>query len=158
LHQTNALYQIALDVKHPSKGDSNAKGRGQIEEAATQVCRELNGLIEFFYKHPFLIAPGSHAAFVPVILTTANLWATNYELSTAAPDTGKMAADKLRVEAVDWLWYQYHQSPGLLHSRERSNQHKDIAGILYQEFVRPIAIVTPTGLKSFLEAGFWKVP
>lgn len=78
LAPSDRLYQIAVEVKTAEKGDDNRKGRGQIEEAATQVCRQLNGLLNFFYGHTSLMAGRKKAAFVPIILTTAKLWTTEY--------------------------------------------------------------------------------
>lgn len=161
LHQCDDLYQIALDVKSPSKGDSDSKGRGQIEDAATQVCRHLNGLVQFYHGHTALMTtqkPNSkkRIVFVPVILTTASLWTTEFDLSTADPETGKIAASDFTVREVSWLWYQYHQSPGLKHSAPTNFQPSgDIENILFYEFVRPIAIVTPKGLERFLRHQIW---
>lgn len=156
LNQSEALYQVALDVKSNDKGDSDSKGRGQIEDAATQVCRHLNGLVEFFHRHTNLMnnhkpRNKKRMIVVPVILTTAKLWTTKFDLSTANPETGKIEASELPVTEVPWLWYQYHQSPGLKHSAPTNYQPLgDIENILFYEFVRPIAIVTPKGLEDFL--------
>lgn len=68
LAPTENLYQIAVEVKSEQKGDSDSDGRGQIEKAATQVCRHLNGLVDFFYKHTVLMRGRRQAAFVPVVL------------------------------------------------------------------------------------------
>ncbi|HRI38444.1 MAG TPA: hypothetical protein PLO50_07805 [Nitrospira sp.] len=161
LCQPDDLYQIALDVKSPGKGDSDSRGRGQIEDAATQVCRQLNGLVEFYYRHTALMTTPNpngkkRVVLVPVILTTARLWTTEFDLSTANPETGKIEASDFEVRETEWLWYQYHQSPGLKHSAPTNYQPPgDIENILFYEFVRPIAIVTPKGLQTFLNRQMW---
>jgi hypothetical protein len=47
-------YHFAVEAKTKNKGDEAGSGKGQIEEAAGQLCRGLNGLIDFFYKHNLL--------------------------------------------------------------------------------------------------------
>jgi hypothetical protein len=157
LFPSENIYQIAVDVKGAGKGDADSRGRGQIEDAATQVCRHLNGLVEFYHKHAILMKNEERLgrkgiSVVPVILTTANLWTTDFDLSTANPETGKVDPQDFAVKKASWLWYQYHQSPGLKHSAPTNYEAalEDIDNILFYEFVRPIAIVTPQGLESFL--------
>ena len=149
------LYQIALEVKSAQKGDDSSDGRGQIEKAATQVCRQLNGLVEFFYKYSVLMRGRKEIAFVPVVLTTARLWTTTFDLSNADLHSGKLNIDTLPVVETPWLWYQYHQSPGLKHSGPVGHTSERIEDILFYEFVRPIAIVTPKGLEAFLRSRMW---
>ena len=38
-------FHIGLEVNSCRKGDSSGEGRGQIKEAATQVCKHLNGIV-----------------------------------------------------------------------------------------------------------------
>ena len=156
LAPTENLYQIAVEVKSEQKGDSDSDGRGQIEKAATQVCRHLNGLVDFFYKHTVLMRGRKQAAFVPVVLTTANLWTTEIDLSSADLQSGKLNIEELPVHEASWLWYQYHQSPGLKHSGPVNHTSEKIDDILFYEFVRPIAVVTPKGLEKFLQSRMWK--
>jgi len=44
-------YHLGLEVSSGQKGDSWGKGRGLIEETATQVCKCLNGIVEEFRQH-----------------------------------------------------------------------------------------------------------
>lgn len=156
---SDRLYQIALDVPGSAKGDKDGKGRGQIEEAATQVCRQLNGLVNFFYGHTALVQNQREkwVGLVPVILTTARLWITDFDLGMTNPESGKIGTNNFTVREVPWLWYQYHQSPGLKHLGPRSESPSDIEDILFREFVRPIAIVTPRGLQGFLSSSMWNI-
>ncbi|MEK6804648.1 MAG: hypothetical protein AABZ34_18600 [Nitrospirota bacterium] len=150
------LYQIAVEVKSEQKGDSESDGRGQIEKAATQVCRHLNGLVNFLYTHTVLMRGRQQAAFVPVILTTANLWTTEIDLSSADIQSGKLNLEELPVHEAESLWYQYHQSPGLKHSCPVNYTAEKIDDILFYESVRPIAVVTPRGLERFLQSRMWR--
>jgi hypothetical protein len=65
------IYHIAFEVKGAETGDSTATGRRTIEDAATQVMRGLNGLIECFSKNPRYLANDVPVEFIPAIFTTA---------------------------------------------------------------------------------------
>ena len=150
------LFQIAVEARTHKTGDPAGKGKGQIEETAGQVCRGLNGLIEFFYKREMVKTQGKREiAFLPMIVTTAKLYVTDDDLSVASLTTGKVGQASLSVREVKWLWYQYHQSPALKHNARVNNPMMGIKDILFYEFVRTIAVVTPEGLGDFLTQRFW---
>jgi len=155
LSQSDKIYQVALEVKTTESGDDSTKGRGQIEEAATQVCRGLNGMIEFFYKRELLKQGKDWLAFLPVIFTTAKLWSSEVDLSSADLQRGEIDTSSLIVESRSWLWFQFHQSPGLKHPIRRRKVSYDMREILFNEFVRPVAIVTPAGIAEFLSSNIW---
>ena len=156
LSPSDDLYQVAIEVKSNKKGDSGSPGRGQIEEASTQVCRQLNGLVNFFHKHGPLWEKKKRISLVPVLFTTAKLWVSDVDLSTAKLESGELEPPTVPVRLVQWLWYQYHQSPGLKHSVQETNfPVTDIEDTLFREFMRTIAVVTPAGLKEFLASRRW---
>ncbi len=80
-------FQIAVEVKTNSKGDDAGKGRGQIDETATQVCRGLNGLIDSFADRGLPFLGADDVLFLPVIITTANLWITESAINVASLET-----------------------------------------------------------------------
>lgn len=149
------IYQIAVEVRSSRKGDTCSPGRGQIEEASTQVCRQLNGLMEFFYTRRNKMMVKKRVLFLPVLFTTAKLWATEVDLGMANAESGELDLETIPVKNVSWLWYQYHQSPGLKHSVPATNTSSELMDVLFHEFVRPIAIVTPAGLEEFLRSDTW---
>lgn len=151
------IFQVAVEAKTSTKGDETSRGKGQIEEAAGQVCRGLNGLVQFFYERGVLIKQAKkEIAFVPMIVTTANLWATDDILSDASLATGELNTERLSIRSVKWLWYQYHQSPALKHRVPVNNKGLSVEAVLFYEFVRLIAIVTPEGLEEFLSKRIWR--
>lgn len=89
----NDAYHIALEVKSNEKGDCDGKGSGAIEEAASQVCLGLNGMVELFTKKPALFAKQSQAVFLPIIFTTARIFVTNAELHKS-PRRMKVASNR----------------------------------------------------------------
>jgi len=73
------FYQIAIEVKSDKTGDPSGNGRGAIEQAAGQVMRGSNGLIESLLKFSKLVDDPKGCDLIPVIFTTANLWVSNVD-------------------------------------------------------------------------------
>lgn len=152
------IYHVALEAKSNSQGDASG-GRGAIEGAATQVIRGMNGLIQCVSKKENIaIIQGSliPAFFIPVIFTTARLWATDADIGKADLESGKVDLASAKVERKPWLWLQYHMSPTLKHSVVRKENtlnllYQGTLGLLLkQEYSRTIAIVGTDGIDSFL--------
>lgn len=83
--RTQDIYRLAFEVKSNAKGEGSS-GKGQINEALTQVLRGMNGLIKFAVNvlgkgKEDLLKGYSCAAFMPVIFTTAKLWVTDAKRS-----------------------------------------------------------------------------
>jgi hypothetical protein len=96
--RSDEIYRLAFEVKSVEKGDGKF-GRGQINDAITQVLRGHNGLFNFFTsklqmtnKMPLggSFGESKYAAFLPVIFTTAKLWVSEIDLSEAEIKTGNI--------------------------------------------------------------------
>jgi hypothetical protein len=157
LTTSDRLFQVAVEVRGGVTGDDSVKGRGQIEEAATQVCRGLNGLIDSLYQRGLPRLGAGNIFFLPVVITTSKLWATDTDISLTSTETGEIEDASVSVNPMKWLWYQYPQSPGLKHSAPNNFCSHDLREILYHEFVRPIAIARPDGLDELLSASMWEM-
>lgn len=142
-------YHVALEVKTEEKGDNKGQGRGAIEEAATQICRGLNGMIEFLLRNNQMFEIQKRAVFLPVIFTTAQIWASNVDLSSADIQSGKVDLTKMNCEKQSWVVYQYHMSPGLKHSSSPLKLLNSFGEIMDSEYIRTIPIVSPSGIESF---------
>lgn len=94
--------------------------------------------------------------FLPVVFTTARLWASNVDLSSADLENGIFDLDSVDVEEKKWLFYHYHQSPSLKHSVPATIDNKSLKDVLYREYVRTIAIVSVSGIEEFLTWGVWR--
>lgn len=157
------IYHMAVEVKGNARGDSSGAGRGAIEEAATQVIRGVNGLIECFSKNRRYLPMDSPVTFIPVIFTTAKVWATDVDISAADVAKGELALGSADVSEKPWLWLQYHVSPGLKHTVDRyqvreddiSFEKTDLGHLLEIEYARTIAVVGPNGIESFLASQRW---
>jgi hypothetical protein len=149
-------FHVALEVRSDERGDPDGKGRGAVEEAATQVLRGLNGMVEFFASHPEMFGYSYTIDLLPVIFTTANLWTSDVNLSDADLATGRVDLTSTDFKRRDWLLYQYHTSPGLKHSYPPSYNGSPLGvfgsfGIVLQrEYIRTIPIVSPSGIAEFL--------
>ena len=95
-------------------------------------------------KHPVIL--------VPMIWTTATIWTTNADLSQASIADGTLAEGDVPVQERPWVYYQYHQSPGLKHPLSPPPSEEDqIANILDREYIRTIPVVSATGISDFLK-------
>ena len=66
----DAIYDVAVEAPTGAKGDERGSRSGAIGDAVGQVCRGLNGLIEYFQLYGIVdMAP---LEFFPVVVTTAN--------------------------------------------------------------------------------------
>jgi hypothetical protein len=162
LHHSDRLYHIGFEIRGASKGDSSGPARGAIEDSATQVLRGLNGFVQFFAKHQSYLIERSHVTFIPAIFTTARVWATDEDISSANLADGEFSFDSSAVNSKEWLWLQYHMSPGLKHSVERDVPEDeplirtDMGSLLRFEYARTIAVVGQNGIDAFLESGLWR--
>lgn len=144
------IYNISLELRSTEKGDQIGKGRGAIENAITQVCRGLNGMVEFLEKHPKVL--GSDQYIIPVIFTTAQIFTSEVNISNTDLSSGQL--DLKTMEAVEkkgWIWFRYHLSSGLKHSICVNEIGKEISDILDMEYARTIAIVSANSIEDFLK-------
>ena len=155
---TANVYQVGLAVKSNQTGDKAGKTTDAIEDAAGQVCKGLNGLIEFFHSQREKLPQGEKLYFLPVIFTTAKIWTTEVDLASALIDKGEFESGSVALKETSWIWYQYNLSPALKHTlpsdREESRNPFDLSSALEQDSTRSIAIVSVKGIQEFLDHGF----
>jgi hypothetical protein len=160
LDGSESIYHVAVEVKGGAKGDAGGTGRGAIEEAATQVIRDVHGLIECFSKNQRYVAENYPISFIPVIFTTAKIWATDIDIASDVI-TGHVALGSDDVVEKPWLWLQYHVSPGLQHTIDRQVPKDEpfsratLGDLLELEYARTIAVVGSGGIDAFLASQRW---
>lgn len=147
------VYNIGVELKSNKKGDSE-DGRGAIEKALTQVCRGLNGIVEYFAAHPQILKKEGGALIIPAIFTTARIWTSEVDIGNTNYKDGQLNLVTIDVVEKSWIWLRYHLSPRLKHSISSKNVPLDIAASLDLEYARTIAIVSATGIEKFLAAEF----
>lgn len=144
-------YHLGLEVGSGEKGDSRGKGRGLLEEATTQVCKSLNGIVEEFRRHGEAFPKkGFSIYFLPVIFTTAQIWTSEVDMGKADLQTGEFALGDIDAKKRGWIWLQYHLSPAIKHSIDSNKVPKDLGEVLAQDYIRTIAVVSVAGIEEFL--------
>ena len=161
LDGSDHIYDIGFEVKGGATGDPAGAGRGAIEDAATQLMRGVNGLVECLGERPQDIPENRHVVFVPVIFTIARVWTTEADLATTDPVSGAVDLGSSGVTRVPWLWLQSPVSPGLRHTVARDQPDKeplykpDLGEILETEYARAVAVVWSGGVDDFLASNRW---
>ena len=157
LCEAEHVYEIGIELKTNRKGDPVGKdGRKAIEEAACQVLRGMNGLIDFMQSEPEIWKREQEIRFVPVIITTAQLWTTDADLGSADLQSGNLSMEGFSVERRNQLWLHYPQSLSLRPSSLPAEKARNIVDALFHRFVRRIAVVSVPGVEDFLNAGMWR--
>jgi len=142
------VFHVGLVIEGPETGDKDGKpDRDAIEVAATQICRGLNGFVNLLSAKTQLLGSRHCAVLLPVIFTTAKLWAADVDLGS--PE-GHVQIPESQLKAKNWLWYEYNQSPGIRHAISSDEQPGDLNAMLEHDFVRSIAIVSLDGVDEFL--------
>jgi len=155
LSSSSEMYHIGLEVKSSERGDPCGQGRGAIEDAATQVCRGLNGMVEFLALNSQILERDRPAWIVPVIFTTAKIWTSGVDLQKADLETGRIDLKGADVKQKRWVWYRYHQSPGIKHTVRLDKMYHEIGEILDQRYARATAVVSAAGIEDFLTREWW---
>lgn len=150
-HAGRPSYHVAVEVKSGGEGDSSGRGRGAVEDAATQVVRGVNGMIELAVREPQLLRRAKVADFLPVIFTTARLWSSDINLGLADIERGEVDLTSAGFGEADWLLLQYNVSHGLKHRLRFEERPPDMSAMLVEEHTRTIAVVSATGVEAFLE-------
>jgi hypothetical protein len=145
---SSKIYHLAVEVRSNAKGDNVGETGQAIEAAATQVLRSLNGFIQTIFQSSEIIMRHRVVDLMPVIFTTAQLYATNANLSQADLQTGNIVLKTEDVQPMPWLFYEYASSPGLKHSVQDSGGYS-LAKLLEWRYLRTIPIVSPSGIEEF---------
>jgi hypothetical protein len=155
-------YHIALPVATGQKGDSGGQPRQMIEDAATQVIRSTNGLINFLGDRRASVIGGLNdrqwnAHIMNVVFTTAQLWTTDAELSATDLATGQVKPDQLSLATCPFVAYQYHVTPDIRHHVSLAGSGATLGEALDSDSVRTIFIVSVDGIEAFMRRG-WTGP
>jgi hypothetical protein len=159
---TRKAFHLGLPIKGPKSGDnSSGSDRDSLENACYQAIQGANGLIEQFRKENPLRERSPLIGVVPVIFTTADLITYEIDLGTANLSDGELDFAGAEAERPGWLTLHYPASKSLEPTGEilagRGNEIRGLWDFQYRNHIRTIAIVSPSGLREFLEASFWTI-
>lgn len=154
LYLSLSKYHIGIEVKKISeKGNSATSdpGKGAIEQAATQICLGLNGLVNHLAIHDDIWNKNPPVSIIPAIFTTANLWVSDADLSEADINTGNIDISNYAFKEVPWLFYQYILSPGIRHNLRSLRAKNTFSDFLEADYVRTVLIVNSAGLAKSIQ-------
>ena len=153
------VYHLGFQLRTNQKGEGNGQRHSAINEAVTQVLRSSSGIMNYLSSDADLLKESEGTSIlIPVIFTTAQLWTTDVDLGKADLESGNLDLDAVKAQKVDWIWFTHNRSPELspeprmlkpqVSSLMRSmNRFSDA---LRHEFARSVAIISTTGIDSFL--------
>jgi hypothetical protein len=107
-------------------------------------------MVEFLSENMQILSKIDEAYLLPVVFTTAQIWASDVELSSANLENGDIDLAGTSFVSKPYVFYQYHLSPGLKHSRSPVSRPTTIGAFMDSEYVRTIAVVTASGIEQFL--------
>ena len=108
-------------------------------------------MVEFFAKNRQLFGTEKKIYLLPVLFTTATIWASEVDLSSAEIRTGTVDLETTKFSKQDWLLYRYNTSPGLKHAHSPDAGLSSLQEILESTYMRSIPIVSAEGISSFLD-------
>lgn len=143
-------YHIGLEVRSNVKGDEKGESGHAIEDAASQILRGLNGYVNTISQNTQILRNHNTANLMPIIFTTAKLWASEVDLTKTALSTGNSDFKNADFNLVPWLFYQYHLSPGIKHLNSPKDKPSEIKNLITTEFIRTVPIVGVEGIEDFM--------
>ena len=146
-YDSDAVAHLSVELKSDEKGEG--PGRGQVDEAADQIMRGMNGLAELVRSNNNLLGPTGARIFLPVIFTTARLFMCDADLSQTDVLTGNITLASSNFTEVDWVFLQHPVSSSFQH-RIYNPHPETLAEQLETEFLRTIPIVTAKAIAKFL--------
>jgi hypothetical protein len=160
---SSECYNIGFVLKSSAKGDPHpvSPGNDALEEASTQVTKGLNGLLETAFKDHRLresLLRYEAITILPVVFTTAKLWASSADLTASDLSTGEISLSDGEVAQKKWVYYQYPQSPLFKHGLERGSLgHDSFEDIVGRDYVRSVAVVSAPAIPEFLRSGWYRI-
>jgi len=143
-------YHVALEIRTHQRGDSAGPGRGAIDDGVSQVLKGTNGFVNFLSSRPALVPENTDSMLLPVVFTTARLWASDAALDRADLSTGKIDFSGSSLIPVPWLVYQHFQSPELSHQVSGNRVDDRVSRVLEVDLMRSVAIVSSDGIEDYL--------
>ena len=144
---TPDAYHHAIEIRGHAKGDEGGPGRGAVDQAVSQVLRGANGFIEYLSSQRGTIAKSNYI-LLPVVFTTALLFASDVDLADASLERGEIETAKLIKKP--WIVLQHHVSPAIRHTLNQQIPRADEIGrVLESEFARSVIVVSAEGTPRF---------
>jgi len=139
---------LSVELKTNEKGEGRTD---EIQQAADQIMKGMNGIAEVVRGNDQLIASTKHKILLPVIFTTARLFFCDADLSQTELLSGNIDIGSSNIVEHDWIFLQHPVSVGFQH--QIPNKPPDsLSAQLETEFLRTIPIVNAGKISAFLLA------
>lgn len=113
--------------------------------AIKQANESVPGIVE---KIPSLSRrPAARNYIIPIVVTTANLWITQYDPQDISKETGEIDATRLDLVPKDWLLYHY---PLAFHEQTSGSLVGSPTGDIIRPDKRPTFVVNSLKLQDFV--------
>ena len=119
------------------------------------MAEETAALAEEHITQRLKVSHAVRAAFIPVVVTTANLHAATYHIRDVDLDTGTLARDKVSFgpgvspESLQWVLVHYDVGESLVPNAIPDEYHGVDAGSLQQYKLRSVFVVNASDLLHF---------
>jgi hypothetical protein len=145
------VHHLLFELRTGATGSGKGQERA-AEAAVTQAFRGASGLIQYLDAAKETLPINTQRPILPVVFTTASLYATDVELADADLGTGDLA--EVPVEPVPWAWYQVNLSsshrPENVFLRGRAVEATLELSVLYRH-TRAVCVVNVLSLPAFFE-------
>ena len=148
------IYHLGFELKTGETGDGHGQRGPASNEAIAQVLRGTSGLINHLQDTaPLQPKTTQSIRFIPVVITTAQIYVTNADLSEADLQTGNLSSEAVKIEKSDGIWFTHNRSPSLKPNAPSTTAFSDFnefSAALKNEFARSVAIISTDGIDNFL--------
>ena len=152
---SDRIFDIGFSLKTDQKGDGHpvASDNDALEHECTQSMLGVNGLIELLVKDEKFAKNFEGIdvfTFIPTVFTTASLQTSDVDLRATELTSGEVTLSNPPVD-IDWLYYQFPQSPALKHGVQSlespwSDRQDSWAEIVARDFWRTVVVVNAAGV------------
>ena len=151
---------IASEVQSDSSGAGAERRRSHVfRQAVAQVNYRVSGInkilasnMNFFPREEEFSRRGRPRSIclLPVIFTTADIWVTEADLSSAAIESGRIDLASSGLTKSSWVLYQEYTVREEKLSTPADEQPRGLEELMEKQYVRTIPVVSPSGVAEFL--------
>lgn len=152
----DAVYDLGIEVKTDLKGDPcTSPDRSPIQAAIGQVLRGVAGFIDTLSSsiaYNDVLGIGEPEILIPVVFTTADLFASSLDLGKSEIGDGKLLKAENGLTRVPWIWFNHHRTPNLRPKTRfgYGDEKEKHVSKRYRDTVRSVVIVNGHSLEQFL--------
>lgn len=148
-------YDLGLELAKQNQQGEGFNARGAIQDAVSQVLRGTSGLVKLLCREPANTEAAVRGIlFIPVIVTTAEIWVADADIGSADLLTGNLSSDALVTEQRKWIWLTHNRSSLLMPEIDvieaKADWNARLSAIIADGFRTSIAVVTSAAFEEFI--------